>query len=926
MEYEAQSKFSSPEEEIQYLRKEIAERERALGESNHFESENTAAQEVISEYHAVTPSAVLTPEYQFTEADQRAVTLDLPPESDDAFMGELMGIMFEKGVKNALSVVQNLNNPHLTDDFHRLLIEFLKEGNVVPGLAEKTPLAEDLRMTLYEITFPTKSDDGAEKNFKELISAMEQFYAGMLGGAGKHDHAQEIFTIEIAVADGTQEIIFYVSVPQSRAGLFEKQALSLFPHGHIREEKNDYNIFVQNGITIGSHASLAEQPVLPLKTYDTFETDPLNVLLSAFSKIKKHNEGAAIQFVLKPLDLMTSKRYAEIIRHLEKGEKFKDAYRAVESPVTDMIHSFAGSLFGADSKKKEEEEKKEKTIDTEKIELIKKKIETPLALANIRLLASSDSKARSEEMLRDIESSFGQFAETGSNHIEWSRVERGGAYRTLLNQFTFREFSPSEASVLSYREIASLIHFPAKETFLSPEFKQAKSGSVAAPLSLATDGTLLGTNNFRGVDTKAYLTAEDRLRHLYVIGQTGTGKTTLLKNMIVQDIKEGNGVCFIDPHGSDVQDILASVPRERHKDVIYFDPAYLDRVMGLNMLEFDQRFPEQKTFVVNELFSIFRKLYGAVPESMGPAFEQYFRNATTLVLEDPASGATLLDVSRVLADSRFRMLKLSRSKNPVINQFWQEIASKAQGEASLANIVPYITNKFDVFTANDYMRPIIAQEKSAFRFREVMDERKILLVNLSKGRLGDINANLIGLILVGKILMAALSRVDAVGNGQTLPPFYLYIDEFQNITTDSIATILSEARKYKLGLTVAHQFIAQIDEDIRNAVFGNVGSMAVFRVGPDDATFLEKQFEPTFTAHDLMNVDNRNAYIRILANGKPTSPFNIQTNAPAPTDMGQVEMLRQGSYQRFGRPRAEVEAEVMERFRKPEPPPTIPAK
>jgi hypothetical protein len=288
------------------------------------------------------------------------------------------------------------------------------------------------------------------------------------------------------------------------------------------------------------------------------------------------------------------------------------------------------------------------------------------------------------------------------------------------------------------------------------------------------------------------------------------------------------------------------------------------------------------------------------------------------VLEDPGSGATLLDVSRVLADARFRALKLSRSKNPVINQFWQEIASKAQGEASLANIVPYITNKFDVFTANDYMRPIIAQEKSAFRFREVMDERKILLVNLSKGRLGDINANLIGLILVGKILMAALSRVDAVGTGQVLPPFYLYIDEFQNITTDSIATILSEARKYKLGLTIAHQFIAQIDEDIKNAVFGNVGSMGVFRVGPDDASFLEKQFEPVFTARDLMNVDNRNAYVRILANGKPVTPFNIQTMAPHPADMGQVEMLRQESYNRFGRPRAEVEAEVMQRFKKQE--------
>lgn len=918
MEYEAHPKFSSPEEEIKYLRNEIAERERMLGETTSAESHTSGAKEAITAYHNAEPAAVLTPEYKMTAAEEHAITLDLPPEKDDAFMGELMGIMFEKGIKNALSVVENLGNPHITDDFHRLLIEFLKEGNPIPDLKEKTPLSDNLHMTLYEITFPSKAGDGAEKHFKELISAMEQFYAGMLTDSGKHDLAKEIFTIEVAVAEGTQEIIFYAAVPQHRAGLFEKQALSLFPHGHIREEKNDYNIFIENGVTLGSTATLNEKPILPLKTYDTFETDPLTVVLSAFSKIKKHGEGAAIQFVLKPADLLYGKHYSEILHLLEKGEKFNDAYRTIESPVTDMLRSFATTLVGKDKKESDSKELVPKTIDTEKIELIKRKVETPVALVNIRLVASSDSKDRTEEMLRDIESSFSQFAQTGSNHLEWSRISSGGAYRALLNAFTFREFSPSSALILSYREIASLVHFPAKEEFLSPEFKQAKAGSVAAPLNLATEGTLLGVNSFRGVETKAYLTPEDRLRHLYVIGQTGTGKTTLLKNMIVQDILDGNGVCFIDPHGSDVQDILASVPKERHKDVIYFDPAYLERVMGLNMLEFDQRYPEQKTFVVNELFSIFRKLYGSVPESMGPAFEQYFRNSTTLVLEDPGSGATLLDVSRVLADARFRALKLSRSKNPVINQFWQEIASKAQGEASLANIVPYITNKFDVFTANDYMRPIIAQEKSAFRFREVMDERKILLVNLSKGRLGDINANLIGLILVGKILMAALSRVDAVGTGQVLPPFYLYIDEFQNITTDSIATILSEARKYKLGLTIAHQFIAQIDEDIKNAVFGNVGSMGVFRVGPDDASFLEKQFEPVFTARDLMNVDNRNAYVRILANGKPVTPFNIQTMAPHPADMGQVEMLRQESYNRFGRPRAEVEAEVMQRFKKQE--------
>jgi hypothetical protein len=404
----------------------------------------------------------------------------------------------------------------------------------------------------------------------------------------------------------------------------------------------------------------------------------------------------------------------------------------------------------------------------------------------------------------------------------------------------------------------------------------------------------------------------DRLRHFYVIGQTGTGKTTLLKNMIIEDIKNGDGVCFIDPHGSDVQDILANIPKERIEDVIYFDPSYTPRPFGLNMLEYDQAHPEQKIFVVNELLSIFKKLYSAVPESMGPAFEQYFRNATMLVMEDVETGNTLLEISRVLADPKFRELKLSRCKNPIVVQFWREIAMKTTGEAGLANMTPYITNKFDVFLSNDVMRPIIAQESSSFHFREIMDTKKILLVNLAKGKLGDINSNLLGLILVGKILMAALSRVDSFG--KQLPDFYLYIDEFQNITTDSISSILSEARKYGLGLTVAHQFIAQLEQGIKDSVFGNVGSMAVFRVGADDAEFLQTQFAPIFTGTDMLKIENRNAYLKMLVNGRPVPPFNIETVPPSKGTPEIADQLKQLSYLKFGRDRATVDGAIMKKY------------
>ena len=268
-----------------------------------------------------------------------------------------------------------------------------------------------------------------------------------------------------------------------------------------------------------------------------------------------------------------------------------------------------------------------------------------------------------------------------------------------------------------------------------------------------------------------------------------------------------------------------------------------------------------------------------------------------------------------MADARYRRMKLEKATNPVVVQFWREIATKAGGEAALENVVPYIVSKFDVFTANDYMRPIIGQQRSAFNFRLMMDERKILLVNLSKGRLGEINSNLIGMIFVGKILMAALSRVDdPTGN---FPPFFLHIDEFQNISTNSISQILSEARKYKLGLTLAHQFIAQLDQGIKEAVFGNVGSLATFRVGPEDAQFLEQQFGPTFAANDLMNIPNFNAYMRVLANGVPTVPFSVATPPPIEPSTEWASYLKEQSIMRYGRPRAEIEEEIRIRYQKP---------
>jgi hypothetical protein len=464
---------------------------------------------------------------------------------------------------------------------------------------------------------------------------------------------------------------------------------------------------------------------------------------------------------------------------------------------------------------------------------------------------------------------------------------------------------------MNLKELASIFHFPVGITGLA-QLKEAKAGIAPAPIEMGKDGILLGINSYRGRDTEVRIGREDRIRHFYVIGQTGTGKTNVMLNMITQDIKNGDGCCYIDPHGTDIQTILSRIPKERIDDVIYFDPAYTSRPMGLNMLEFDPKYPEQKTFVVNELMGIFNKLFD-MKTAGGPMFEQYFKNSAFLIMEDPESGCTLLEISRVLADKEFRDMKLAKCRNPIIKQFWIA-AEQTTGEQSLSNFVPYITSKFDNFISNDIMRPVVLQERSVFNFRKIMDEKKILLVNLSKGRLGEMNANLIGLVLVGKIQMAALSRVDMFG--QKMNDFYLYIDEFQNVTTDSIASILSEARKYRLSLNIAHQYISQLEEGIKNAVFGNVGSMAIFRVSSEDADFLEKRFQPTFKAADIMKLDNYNAYVSMLVNGQPTKPFNLITLPPEKGNPELVENLKQLSYLKYGRDREEIEREIMAKYEK----------
>ncbi len=909
-------KFKTPEEELSFLKQYIIEKEKNIAESKKEKNINNldylekekVVEDVLKEYEIKKPEEVLEKGPLISEKIRDEIVLKLAPEEHDDKMAELVSMVHEKGIINTLDVMMKLNNPHLTDDFHRFLIQYLKSGYDLVGLEEKTPLYRTLRRTLFEIAL-TYGSDNQKDQLQSFLSWMEQFYSGMLSVADSDKN--EYLSIEVTNALNSKEFIFYISVPDQKAGLLEKQLLSVFPNASVEVKNDDFNVFFEGGHTVGAYLKQKSTSAKIIKTYDQFVNDPMNVVLNVFSKLDKDSESATIQLIFKPTKDFYLKNYKKALSRLEKGESGAEELYIRNNNISKFTTGLS-KLISMGVKAPGQSNGETKT-DTEMIQNVQEKIKSPIVSTNWRVVVSSPNQERSESIYKDVQSAFNQFENTQGNQIEFEKVEQK-YQKEFFKKFSFREYDPNIEMPLNLKEIATLMHLPFDGNTSSPELKTNKMKTHPAPLRIAESGIHLGTNIHRGNKTEIYFSPEDRMRHFYVIGQTGTGKTTILKNMIIKDIENGDGVCMIDPHGSDIQDILANIPQERYEDLIYFDPSNIERPMALNMLEYDHSKPQQKIFVVNELFSIFQKLYSSNPESMGPMFEQYFRNAAMLVVEDPETGSTLLDISRVLSDKKFRDMKISRCKNPVIVQFWQEIAGKAGGEASLENIVPYIVSKFDVFLANDIMRPIISQEHSSFNFREVMDQRKILLVNLSKGSLGDINSNLIGLILVGKILMAALSRSDT--QGQNYPPFYLYIDEFQNVTTDSISTILSEARKYKLSLNMAHQFIGQLEEKTKNSIFGNVGSMAVYRVGSDDAEYLEHQYSPVFTAKDITNIDNYNAYVRMLSGGVPLEPFSMKM-PPAPKGRPEiVEDLKQLSSLKYGKDRIEIEEEINNKYKK----------
>lgn len=775
------------------------------------------------------------------------------------------------------------------------------------SLLKKGRVVKALNMKLFLVTLPkdslTKKSQSSYQEQKEILGIAEQFLSNLAqitprGWKDKWYYGPPHIVFEIAVPHVGEEIHFYIAVPRKYEDFIEKQIHGFYPDAQI-EPAEDYNIFAPESEASGGYFTLNKKYILPFRTYKNLEADPLGSITNGLSKIIGDTEGGALQIILRPAPKNWNVLAVKTAELMSKGKSFESALSSGHSTK---------EIFEPPKKEEKDYQTAISPMNQEIINALKEKASKPAFEVNVRVLTSAETQERSDQLLSHIEGTFDQFNSPTLNSLKFNKV-KNKKLKELIYNFSFRLFDNKQKMILNSEEVASIFHFPSSE-IETPRIKWLKARPAPPPANLPEEGLVLGRNIYRGEERVVRIKKEDRRRHLYVIGQTGTGKSVFLQNMIKQDIENGEGVAVLDPHGDLVENILTLIPKERIEDVIYFNPADLERPMGLNMLEYDPQHPEQKSFVVNEMINIFDKLYD-LRQVGGPMFEQYARNAMLLVMDDPDSGSTLLEIPKVLADADFRKYKLSKCRDETVKHFWEKEAEKAGGEAALANMVPYVTSKMNMFLTNEIMRPIVCQQENSFDFRKIMDEKKILLVNLSKGKLGTPNSSLLGLIIVGKLLMAALSRIDILEEKRN--DFYLYMDEFQNFTTESIATILAEARKYRLNLTIAHQFIGQLEEKIKNAVFGNVGSMVCFRIGPEDAEFMVKQFEPVFTVQDLINIDNFNAYLKLLIDGKTTKPFNIATYPPKTGDPKIAEAVKEFSRFRYGRERAIVEKEITER-------------
>jgi hypothetical protein len=766
---------------------------------------------------------------------------------------------------------------------------------MVPLLIHLPPSSEDIDVGSRDVRDVTD----------ETISKAQTIY-NIIASTYKKDfksnfYGQRHFAFEIV---GTQGFVyFYASVPLPLLEVVKQAVSSAYPSARL-EEVAEHNIFSPVGKvsgTLGGELTLKESYAYPIATYQDLKRDAMQSLLNALWSLEKE-DGAGVQILMRPAKPGWRKTASSTADRKRKGQNGISAGGLAKDFVTALVKAPEGKE--GESKKPELSNLEQATLDA-----IDEKTRYPGFEVSIRLVASSNISQRSQAILNNLVASFSVYDAPGRNGFKFTLAKDIDA---LITSYIMRFFPrQNNKMILNAVELATLFHFPDQNSIPTSQLVRQDSKQVDGPRNIPEEGLLLGYNLFRGAKKAIRLALEDRQRHMYVVGQTGTGKSTYLENLALQDMLNGNGFAFVDPHGDTAERLLSMVPKERTEDVIYFSPADMDYPMGLNLFEFDQ--PDQKDFLVQETLNMLQKLYDPTHAGiMGPRYEHIFRNAALVVMADP-NGGTFIDIPKLFRDPEYLKQKLQYVKDQTVLDYWQKEYPASQRSNEAGEVTAWFVSKFGAFLSNEMMRNIIGQPKSSLDLRYIMDNKKILLVNLSKGRTGDLNSKLLGMVFVMKFQAAAMSRANV--SEEERVDFSLYVDEFQNFSTDSFATIMSEARKYHLNLIVANQFTTQLTEEIRDAVFGNIGTIVAFRVGQTDIESIGRYFQPTFDSEDLLRVPNHNTIMRTLIGGVPTQPFSMTTLPPLGTPKPRLGMaLKQLSAAKYGKPRAIVEKEISDRM------------
>ncbi len=789
-------------------------------------------------------------------------------------------------------------------------------------LREQKNYERGLKMVPLLIHLPPPSDDKevGGRDERELIDeniSKAQIMYGIIAstlqkGFKSKFYGQRHFAFEIVGIKGF--VKFYAAVPVAMVDVVKQAVISAYPSARL-EEVAEHNIFSPVGKisgTIGGELSLKEPFAYPIATYQDIKRDPIQSLLNALSELDKE-DGVGIQIMMRPADPSWRKRASEKANKKRKGNESKKPKDEAFWWLKQIFVALWKPPEGKGDKGGGSDKPDLSSMEQAVLDAIDDKTRHPGYETMIRVIASSNVSQRSQTLLNHIVASFSLFDAPGKNGFKYTPAKD---MESFVTSYILRFFPPeNNQNILNSVELAGIFHFPDQRSIPTSQLERQASKQVDAPRNIPNDGMLLGYNVFRGAKKPIRLSLSDRQRHMYVVGQTGTGKSTFMENLALQDMLNGEGFAFIDPHGDVAERLLAMVPKERTEDVIYFCPSEMQYPMGLNMFEFTE--PEQKDFLIQEAVNMLYKLYDPQRQGIiGPRYEHWFRNAALTIMSNP-KGGTFIDVPKVFTDKAYEKELKQYVTDQTVLDFWdKEMAQTSDYHKS--EVLGWFVSKFGAFLSNEMMRNIIGQTKSSFDLRDIMDNKKILIVNLSKGRTGELNSKLLGMIFVMKFQAAAMSRASIPEEERK--DFCLYVDEFQNFSTDSFATIMSEARKYHLNLIVANQFTTQLTEEIRDAVFGNMGTIVSFRVGQNDVESLTRYFQPLFDGDDLVRVPNFNAIVRTLIGGVPTQPFSMATLPTLGTPNEKLaEALKQLSAAKYGRPKAKVESEIFGRLTTKEP-------